>query len=240
MKPLRLLQLNIERDKHLDRVCSFLDHESFDVICLQETFERDAHMLAERYNLSLHFTPRVLRNGAAEGVAILSPHPLKQKRSIRYAGQETLIEGILQGTMDEKTGSQMYLVAFADVTLPTGHLTIGTTHFPWTPDGGASDFQRKTMFTLLELLASESNFILCGDFNAPRGGEIWEMLAAHYCDNIPTTYTSSIDPELHRAAPLELMVDGIFSTPGYKVSNVLRVCGLSDHCGFTGEIFHAT
>ena len=45
--------------------------------------------------------------------------------------------------------------------------------------------------------------------------------AAHWHDNIPEGYTSSIDPALHKAGPLPLMVDGLFSTPDYRVVDVV-------------------
>ena len=78
--------------------------------------------------------------------------------------------------------------------------------------------------------------MLCGDFNAPRGGEIFGLLAQKYKDNVPQKYTTSIDGILHRAGPLPFMVDGLFSTPGYTVSHVEMVCGISDHCALIANV----
>jgi endonuclease/exonuclease/phosphatase family metal-dependent hydrolase len=106
---------------------------------------------------------------------------------------------------------------------------VATTHFTWTPDGSADDYQRADVKKLLAILGGMGEFVLTGDFNAPRGGEIFGTLAEKYKDNVPSHYTTSIDGALHRAGPLELMVDGIFSTPGYAVSDVELVAGVSDH-----------
>ena len=51
----------------------------------------------------------------------------------------------------------------------------------------------------------------------------------------PRTRTS-LDPVLHRAGPLQLMVDGVFSTDDYSVSEVTLHQGVSDHCAITCTI----
>jgi endonuclease/exonuclease/phosphatase family metal-dependent hydrolase len=88
---------------------------------------------------------------------------------------------------------------------------------------------------LLEMLGQRS-IILCGDFNAPRGREIFSRLAKRWHDNVPLHYVTSIDPKLHRAGPLQLMVDGVFSTTDYRVRNVVLHQGVSDHCAITADI----
>jgi hypothetical protein len=47
---------------------------------------------------------------------------------------------------------------------------------------------------------------------------------------------TSIDPKLHRAGALQLMVDGLFTTPGYEASDVMLHTGVSDHCAITARI----
>ena len=64
-------------------------------------------------------------------------------------------------------------------------------------------------------------------------------MSDRFKDNIPLRYTTSIDPNLHRAGALELMVDGLFSTPGYVVSDVALHSGVSDHCAITCAISRA-
>ena len=84
--------------------------------------------------------------------------------------------------------------------------------------------------------AYRSRLVLCGDFNAPRGGEIFTRLATQSRDNVPSHYVTSIDPKLHRAGPLQLMVDGLFSTDGYRLSEVVLHNGVSDHCTITAVV----
>jgi endonuclease/exonuclease/phosphatase family metal-dependent hydrolase len=240
MKELQLLQLNVERDKHWDRILPFLKAEAFDVVCLQELREEDAQRLQAELGLSLHFVPTTRHSGKIQGIGIFSKTLARDTRTHWYGGTED-IRDFVNGTEAEKRASQRYMIAVADIAHDDAAVTVATTHFPWTPDGSASDFQRESVQRLLNTLKAETGFVLCGDFNAPRGGEIWSTLAAHYRDNIPEQYTASLDPELHRAplAEREKMVDGIFSTPEYEVKNVERVCGLSDHCGFTARVsFH--
>ncbi len=57
-----------------------------------------------------------------------------------------------------------------------------------------------------------------------------------YTDNIPSCYTTSIDPHLHRAGALDLLVDVLFTTPKYRASDVRLVSGLSDHMAVAGNI----
>jgi endonuclease/exonuclease/phosphatase family metal-dependent hydrolase len=91
-------------------------------------------------------------------------------------------------------------------------------------------------------LQSEKDFALCGDFNAPRGGEIFTTLASHYTDNIPSKYETSIHVALHRAGSVDgarlahLMVDGLFTTSGYAASDVRLEFGVSDHAAIVATI----
>ena len=87
---------------------------------------------------------------------------------------------------------------------------------------------------------------MCGDFNAPRGGEIFSALATRWHDNIPGTYHTSLDLSLHKAGKVDgerlatLMVDGLFTTPGYRTSRVELVPGVSDHCAIVAEVAYVT
>jgi endonuclease/exonuclease/phosphatase family metal-dependent hydrolase len=87
----------------------------------------------------------------------------------------------------------------------------------------------------MEKLSGLPDFILTGDFNAPRGRATWDTLAAKYKDNIPARYTSSIDPS-HRAGESPYVVDGIFTTPEYEARNVELHEGISDHKAVTATV----
>jgi endonuclease/exonuclease/phosphatase family metal-dependent hydrolase len=82
---------------------------------------------------------------------------------------------------------------------------------------------------MLGILKDKRQYVLCGDFNASRGGEIYKTLSQCMKDNVPLSYDTSIDPERHRIKGLRAMVDGLFTTPVYGVSDVRLHFGVSDH-----------
>ena len=184
-----------------------------------------------RSHVSLPGTERA----APTGIGILSRHSFTATQTVHYAGGGSGSDLLDRTSEESRYQSNRYSVAIAEIGSGSESLTIATTHFPWSDDAQTRDFQRTACDSLLRLLEGRS-LVLAGDFNAPRGREIFERLAARWTDNIPSTVTSSLDPFLHRAAPLALMVDGIFSTPDYLVSDVKLHQGVSDHCAITALI----
>jgi endonuclease/exonuclease/phosphatase family metal-dependent hydrolase len=99
----------------------------------------------------------------------------------------------------------------------------------------------------LGILETQGEFVLTGDFNAPRmhkgnPGEIFSAIASRYTDNIPVHYETSIDASLHRngkTRPLDFvdkMVDGLFTTPVYTAHDVGLHFGVSDHAAVSAII----
>lgn len=89
---------------------------------------------------------------------------------------------------------------------------------------------------LLKFLSEIPEFILCGDFNAPRGGIIFDTIASKYKDNIPSEINTTIDKNLHKAGDLKLVVDGLFTTPSYQITSIKIIDSLSDHCAILANI----
>mgnify|MGYP003739632349 CR=1 FL=1 len=110
------------------------------------------------------------------------------------------------------------------------------THFTWSPNGEANDEQRLDLAEMLSQLENYDDFILCGDFNAPRGKEIFAQLASRYTDNLPPEVTTTIDGQFHYAGQLEIVVDGFFTTPRYQVESLQVRAGLSDHQGLLAQV----
>ncbi len=240
---LSLVSLNIERDKHLDLVIPFLKERNADVVCLQELFDADIPRIEEALGARCFFLAQNRypseRGAVAEGVGIFTRFPVLDARSLRYAGNEGALALFKEGgTTEEKSATQLYALAFATIEKDGERFKLATTHFPWTENGEADDLQREAVARMLDLMAGEGELILCGDFNAPRGREIFSAIAEKYKDNVPVRYATSIDGSLHRAGPLPYMVDGLFSTPGYAVSDVEMICGISDHCALAAGIRH--
>lgn len=237
----KLIQLNIERDKHLDRIVSFLEQEQPDIVCLQEVFEHDLTMFAERFGLQKAFAPMVLNQASAgaseefflEGVGILSRVPIERVSTGWYFGNGS---GILNENTEERdTVYQPLLTVVCSIDgVP---VVVGTTHFMKSWHGLPDDYQRERMKRFLPILEEACPDILCGDFNIPRGTELYHILHDRLCDNIPPECMNSIDPTLHRVPGLSLMIDYVWSSPPrVQVSNVRQVCGVSDHCAFVAEL----
>ncbi len=236
---LKLISVNIEGQLHLDRVIPFLKSENADVVCLQEVYEPDFAMIAQSLGMKGMFAPMTLIQHDKKtgpnipwGIGLLSRLPITDVNERYYYGSR----GTLQVCVDNiKT---IYKVLLAGVLEKDGvSYTVGTTHFTWTPDGQADEHQRRDMPALLAVLKKFPEIVFCGDFNAPRGREMFTILASRYKDNIPPEYNTSIDPKLHRDGPLQLVVDGLFSTPQYLASNVRLVTGVSDHCAIVADIY---
>jgi endonuclease/exonuclease/phosphatase family metal-dependent hydrolase len=237
---LALACINIERSKHLSRIVAFLRQQAPDVACLQEVVADDVGALAEELAYPHRFFVPMCRfpepNGLRPvGIAILSHHAFAARADLRYAGGGGGQDVLDRSSETARFSTNRYSVGLVDIPCNGETFTIGTTHFPWSDHARTLDFQRRACDRLLEVLDGRS-LVLCGDFNAPRGKEIFHRLAARWTDHIPPSHRTSLDPILHRAGSLQLMVDGVFSTPDYHVSGVRLHQGVSDHCAITARI----
>lgn len=245
---IKLVSVNIELNNHLDRVRGFLEQEKPDVVCLQEVYKSDLQDFAKEFDMQLVFG-HMSNMGKGEramytmppffpyGVGILSALPIQDIQTRYYRGTE---EEVRTKPFSGNSKDDAHPLLYVTVQKESKDFTIGTTHFTWSPDGKADDAQRRDIENLLSILEGIPEFILCGDFNAPRGGEIFDAIAQRYTDNIPAEYTTSIDTDLHRDGEKirhkSLMVDGLFTTPQYECSNVRLARGVSDHCAIVAEV----
>jgi endonuclease/exonuclease/phosphatase family metal-dependent hydrolase len=241
-EPLRLISLNVEGSKHLPLVASFLKEERADIVCLQEAIESDLPALIGASGASEHMFVPMMRRTIGErvvvqGIAILSRLALTDAHFFSYGGDGDGTNMFDNTDAASKHATQRYVCAVATIQAGGKLFRIATTHFVWTPDGSATDeYQRRDIETFLALLQKEGEVVVCGDFNANRGGEIFSKIAQRYKDTIPPHYTTSIDGSLHRAGPLPYMVDGLFTTPLYTAADVTLRPGVSDHCAIVAVI----
>ncbi len=238
MAGLRLVSVNIERSKHLDRIIPFLLERDPDVVCFQELNESDIPQFIAALGGELVFAGHGMHpadppeeGSILQGVAIWTRNPVVTHMKSYYVGSE---KTVLHAPPHYLASANACLSV--DINHAGAIFRIVTTHFTWTPDGEPSDLQRTNLTGMLAILDGSGEFVLCGDFNAPRGGEIFSSLAARYKDNIPSKYTTSIDGALHRAGPLPLMVDGLFSTDAYAAHDVSLESGVSDHCAIVATV----
>jgi endonuclease/exonuclease/phosphatase family metal-dependent hydrolase len=239
MASIKLVSINIERSKHLDAVAELIRTQKPDVVTLQECMERDLPFWEEVVGMGYFFTPQSIfgaRHGEAEGLEgqVIFARNIISSGFEYYAGEYDPI----YRTTDDKVADIIRIAkALSHVVLEHegGKFCVATTHFTWSPGGKVTELQLTDLASLLAKLEKLPDVILTGDFNAPRGRKTWDTLAAKYKDNVPQEYTSSIDP-MHRAGPLPYVVDGVFTTPEYSVSNVELHEGVSDHKAISATI----
>lgn len=241
---MKLISVNIAGHKFIDRVIPFLASAAADVICLQEIFERDFNVLKEKLSMSGDFaamtliaeTSQTLTGGVGIlGIGVLTRIQARDAQKLYYYGNGEVIPVKADNQKDINR-----VLLYTALSRGAEKFAVGTTHFTWTPDGEADDRQRKDFKKFLEILDTIPEVVLCGDFNAPRGREIFSALAKRFKDNIPQEYETSLDGDLHYAGPqLKVMVDGLFTTPEYRAENVELVGGISDHCAIVANIYRA-
>lgn len=240
---LNLLSVNIEGKRHLDKIERLIEQVRPVVVCMQEVFEDDIPRLIHTLTLGLgkkvvtYFTPILLKKENDRtiefGNLIISTLPTQAYQEQYYLGGRDSLKMHRSGIFTDLALVLSSVVVEKDETT----FQIATTHFCKSESGNiTSDFQRMHIRGLLEKLEALNECIVCGDFNAPRGGEIFTMLANRYTDNINSMYTTSLDPDLHRAGPLPYMVDGLFTTPEYKVTHMHFETGVSDHYAIVASI----
>ncbi len=233
MSQLRIASINIERSKHLHRVEKFLNWYAPDVLCLQEVVQDDIPQLED-----------ILGN--TRPYAHLGVHPQAGNGSVgvaigAWANLEDVATHHYGTTTESSTGVDMHEKA---IFATCQGFRIGTTHVRVTHHGESTPDQRETVTKLITFAKDEparaGGLLLCGDFNSPRGGATFDILAGNFSDGVPASYTTSIDGSLHAAGQLPYMVDGLFHTPSYKLEDATLHTGVSDHCALTCTLKKAT
>lgn len=232
---MKLIQINIERDKHLDSVNDLISRENPDVICMQEVFDVDFEKIKSTYGMEGVFDAMCINEGHEQGSAIFSKNKIINS-SIEYylKPTEELLSDITGETPMSKAHCSLISV---EVEFGKQIYNIITTHFPLhSPGSEVSDFQRECFKKMGSILNLKKDFILAGDTNCPRGTELFDTLARKYKDNIPRDTVTTIDANIHRAGFLPYVIDCMFTTPQYTVTNIKLVDGVSDHMAVVAEI----
>ena len=229
------VSLNVEHSKHLDVIKGLLEKEKPDVFCAQEMFEYDIPFFETLVGPLVCFAPMVLfKNGNKSGiigVGMFSTLPARAHHIEYYYGDK---DHVL--VYNDKTPALMSRpLVYTDLEKDGSLFRIGTTHFTWTPDGQADDAQRRDLKNLFAILDTAGDIAFAGDFNAPRGWEIFSALSERFKDNIPPQYDTSIEGNTQRNS-IKRMVDGLFTTPAYEAYDVDMVSGVSDHYAIKARI----
>lgn len=242
---MKIISLNVEGQKHLSRVREFLVRENADVVCLQEYFPETRENLLSDYPYYF-FVPTYKVDQDQNGLKHSATRVWGELIASKVAFKHTEVRRV---TMDDY-GSE-YLPSYPqDNHLPSllvvelvNDMKVATIHFTWTPNGTVTLRQNRHIKELLEMTKAEE-LIICGDFNIPRGNEMYHELRKVWQDNIPEKIESTIDPKLHYAnkkqeGKLKLVVDYAWSTPKYQVRDVRVECGISDHCAVIAEVLRS-
>lgn len=228
--------INIECDRHLTKVWEFLSKQQADVILLQEIFREDVAEFEKRLNMHSKFTGvchlRCDRGTLEMGIAIFSKLPITNSNIVYYRGSANNLPCI-DNTEPEKMARALLI---SEVSVGGLQYCIINTHFTWSPNGIPSEKQFIDYKAMMQILDSIPEFVLCGDFNAPRGTAIFDLLAANFKDNMPADIKTTLDRNLHKVGHRDLLVDGIFTTPKYQVHKVNVTSGVSDHCAITFNV----
>jgi endonuclease/exonuclease/phosphatase family metal-dependent hydrolase len=236
MNGVSIVTLNIEHDQHLAKIQNFFLQRQPNVILLQEVLRRDIHIFRDNLGYECIFTGLgfVEVQGTIEEIGLLtgSKLPILDSDVSYYFGNSEDLHLISLETITKMARAIIRI----EVQSNGQTYCIANTHFTWTPDGKPTPQQHIDYKALLNILRPTPEFVLCGDFNAPRGTTIFDNLACIFKDNIPLEVTSTLDKKAHKAGHLNLVVDGVFSTPKYKLFNITVISDLSDHCAIYGEV----
>ena len=244
---MKLISLNVEFNKHLDRIFPFLEKEKPDIFCAQEILEEDIpkfqkllgdyEVLFKPWSIITYYEIYPDQVGKKQGIAIFAKKINSSSYSY-YLGKENntdiSFEEYSALPKETRTSKVVAWIETEDANRKT--YQIATTHLPVTKEGESTPEQLDAAEKMLSAISSLKDVVLCGDMNAPRGNPTFALLNSKYTDNIPLEYKTSLDQNLHREKGLIYMVDCLFTTPEYKTSDVRLVDGVSDHMAIVAEI----
>lgn len=240
---IKLISINVEGSKHFeDRVLPLILREQPEVVTLQEVFLDDVERIKAVLGMTGLFAAMAdvnydnvhLPTRGLWGILHLTKLPVTQSGYEYYYGQEGIIP---QFFAHGEPNSMNRVLVWQEVEKEGQKYFVASTHFTWSKNGETIDLQRQTYQTLSRVLDKLPDLVLTGDFNAPRGKEIYANFSRRYRDNIPPEVTTTIDNNLHKAqVEINFVVDGCFSSPTYKVENVQVIPGVSDHMAIMAEV----
>lgn len=237
---MRVIGLNIEGDRHLQGLLTSLPLLHPDVVLLQELHEKDLSTLAEALGMAgVHYSVMGDLTCAPDeyesyGIAVLTKNQSQERINTVYGVFNADYPEYWDKTSDRPSNCCLLAVS---TEVDSAEYVVATTHGAWSPKGEIIPAQQVCMEALLKEVQALPSLILEGDFNTPRGAGLYEELSSRYRDCLPSTVTTSIDPSLHRAGALQLVVDGLFASSEYRLENVEVLEGYSDHKAIVADIF---
>lgn len=170
------------------------------------------------------------------GIAIFSKN-IAWSETFFVIGDPNLIPKFQRSADLKEKPHELYVPAITvKVQFNNQKYFITNTHLTVTEQGESTNYCFQQAIKLANYLEKYPDMIICGDFNSPRGGSVFDYFCKLYKDNIPKKYKTSLDQNLHRVKKLKFMVDVLFSTKSYKIKRVKLINGVSDHMAVVAEI----
>lgn len=246
---MKLININIEGEKHFDRVIPFLTVEQPDVLCLQEVFKIDLPRF-ESLGYSIEFLPitRALLNTEPEelGIALAVNTKYGDWEHIAHHYYRKPDGEIREYHREDKYSTVNNAVLIGTLRVNRISYAIGTTHFTWVPDGSIpNEYQKDDMVRFLAYMKTLPSHCVTGDFNIPRHhNPLYNELIKNYSDAIPESYTSSLDKNIHRLGNngdknnlfTDYMVDHLLTQEPYLATDVRLEFGISDHAAIVATV----
>ncbi len=246
---MKLVSLNVEWNKHLERVLPFIRAEKPDVLCLQELVESDVPEF-EKLGYSSTFLPNTLDRDVtipgAFGIGLFTKTDTTEvvrSNTYLYHNEAGTIVPYDKTRVDETMNRGIIL---NEVVYDNETYLILTTHFPDAPNGSIpTKVQTDDLTKLLRYTNALPPHIICGDFNLPRNeNPLYDTLAHEYHNAVPASYRSSLDRAQHRLANVpdaqilftDYMVDHLLLKEPYTARDVRLHFGVSDHAAIVATI----
>ena len=250
---IKLIHLNIERNKHLKAVSQLIESQKPDVMCMCEIAEVDANFFSNKFGYKMVYSPILNSDRGTYGSTILSKMQIIESSNIRYDDKTSdalpfvkFDGGISNGNRPKDRFSYHNSVLTATISNERGGMvTISTTHFPVTDHStpGHEDHvfdetndvrevnHTKIFFDRFMSIIKNLPYplVFTADLNNPRGEYIYDALAHTLIDLTPSDIKSTLDPEMHHLKNIDLVVDTIMVSPDIQVDTVNVVDGVSDH-----------
>lgn len=246
---MKLISLNIEWNKHLDRILPFIRSERPAVLCLQEVdFSTLSLFEAEGYaSTFLPYTrDRFAESSGEFGIALLTNTSSVAVTHTEMYYYEHEHGPLLRYDKNNPEGTIKRGVIACTLTYNGESYLILTTHFPDAPNGSIpTNAQKEALAKLIAYTNTLPPHIICGDFNLPRNeNPLYEELRVLYTNAVPDEYASSLDQTYHRLKDkadarilfTHYMVDHLLLQKPYTAENVRLHFGVSDHGAIVATI----
>lgn len=251
MLKIKLLHLNIEGGRFLDKVVDFVKKNDFDILNFQET---NSGKLSKNGVNCFEYLRKALNYN---GELAIEWSTKNDKNS--YFGNATFFKK----SLNVKNKQTIFLIPYREIpdfkkrivqhdpknilsllfNFEGKDIYIVNCHLSWNIDSKDDEFRLRKNRKLYEYIKSLNNpFVLSGDFNLDPGSKVVAWMRELGRDLISeNNITNTLNPRIHKAReifPKGITVDYVFVEKSIKVSKfeLIDELDLSDHFGLSIEL----